>query len=707
MAWIHLLNSKSEAFSSFLKFKAQAENYTSKRIKSLRSDRGGEFTSNEFNSYCTKQGIRRELTVRASPQQNGVVERRNRSIIEMARCMMNEKNLPHGYWGEAVNSAVYLLNRAPTRALINSTPYEQWHNRKPDVSHLKVFGSLVYLLIPTQQRNKLESKGEKIILVGYSEESKAYRLYNPITCKLLIARDVIIDEEGEWEWESKVDQNPQCQLVAEPIFSVNNSEASPVQQPINFIENNLTQPSITDMFASPEPTSEASEPDSSPPPRYRTISDLYRECNMASLAIEPINYKQAIQDSHWRAAVEEEMHMINKNLTWELTELPNHKSAIGLKWLFKTKLNEDGSILKYKARLVAKGCAQKPGIDYLKTFAPVTRFESIRLLLALAVKNNYPIYQLDVKSAFLNGEIDEEIYVQQPEGFEVQEAKTKVYKLKKALYGLKQSPRAWNSKIDVTLSKLGFKKTAYEPALYSRHTQEATYITLCIYVDDLLITGSDLLGIAMLKDQLKAEFEMTDMGHVKFFLGMQITRNHLGILITQTRYIDDLIYRFGMESAKPVSTPITPGEKLMKEDGEEKVNEEEYRSLVGSLIYLTNTRPDIEFAVSKVSRFMHSPSIKHLTAAKRILRYVKGSREFGIGYSREELTDESSGLKRDKEKNVNKVLNLQGFSDSDWGAALMIGKARLGIFSSLMVCQFRGVPGSRKLLHYHLQKQSA
>ncbi|KAK8914629.1 hypothetical protein KSP39_PZI023850 [Platanthera zijinensis] len=570
----------------------------------------------------------------------------------MTRCMMNVKNIPHCYWGEAVNTAVYLLNRAPTRALFNSTPYELWYNRKPDISHLRIFGSLAYSLISAASRNKLESKGEKTILLGYNEESKAYRLYNPLTDKLIIARDVIIDEESEWVWENSLDQNSIQQVT---------SQETPLDIEIR------AQPSLTEEGQHNDSSEDdsGSPLESSSPQKFRLVSDIYQDSNIAAIVIEPTNYKEAVKEELWRAAMEEELHVINKNKTWELAELPAHKTAIGLKWLFKIKHKEDGSVLKYKARLVAKGYAQKPDSDYFETFAPVARFESIRMLLALAAENNYHVYQLDVKSAFLNGEIKEEIYVQQPEGFVVPNESSKVYKLKKALYGLKQSPRAWNSKIDASLLRLGFTKTDYEPALYIRHTQDGLYISLCIYVDDLLITGSDAIGIATIKEKLQAEFEMTDLGHVKYFLGMQIARNNLGILITQTKYSDDLLIKFNMEAAKPASTPMAAGEKFMKEDGEEKVNEEEYRSLVGSLIYLTNTRPDIEFAVSIVSRFMHSPSIKHLAAAKRILRYIKGTRGYGLSYSREDTTKEGREIK-EKEKR-NKIYNLQGYSDSDWG----------------------------------------
>ncbi|KAK8938636.1 hypothetical protein KSP39_PZI011049 [Platanthera zijinensis] len=335
----------------------------------------------------------------------------------MARCMLHHKQLPKSYWGEAVNTTVYLLNRAPCRALQQSTPLEAWSGPKPSVSHLKIFGSIFFSLQLQKGRDKLAEKGEKGILLGYSESSKAYRVYNPLTKKLLITRDVIVDENSSWNW--------------------NESEPRPPQ------------------IASPP----------SSPQKFQLLTDLYQHCQVAFLAVEPQSFKEAATNPNWKEAMDSEMHMITKNNTWELTNLPVGKKAIGVKWLYKVKYNDHGDISKHKVRLVAKGYSQKAGVDYFDTFAPVARFESVRLLIAIATQNNFLIYQMDVKSVFLNGEIKEEIYVTQPEGYITNDC-AKVYKLKKALYGLKQAPRAWNQKIDFHLLEIGFTRTTSEPAMY-------------------------------------------------------------------------------------------------------------------------------------------------------------------------------------------------------------------------------------------------
>ena len=322
--------------------------------------------------------------------------------------------------------------------------------------------------------------------------------------------------------------------------------------------------------------------------------------------------------------MEEELNMSDKNNTWNLVDPPKGKDIINLKWVYKTKYNEDGSIQKHKAKLVAKGYSQQPGVDFNETFAPVARIETIQLVLAIAAQLELNVYQMDVKSAFLNGELKEEVYVEQPRGYEVKDKKEKVHRLNKALYGLKQAPQAWNSKIDSYFQNSGFQKSPHEPALYFMKN-EADFIIVCLYVDDLIYFGSNHHLLADFKHSMMRNFEMTDLGIMKYFLGMQVKQGRGEIFISQEKYAADILKKFYMKDCKAVSTPMALNEKLNSNDGAKKVDENQYRSLVGSLIYLTHTRPDITQAVSMLSRFMHSPSVLHYAAAKRVLRYLKGS----------------------------------------------------------------------------------
>ncbi|KAD4179777.1 hypothetical protein E3N88_28368 [Mikania micrantha] len=331
--------------------------------------------------------------------------------------------------------------------------------------------------------------------------------------------------------------------------------------------------------------------------------------------------------------------------------LPVGKQAIGLKWVFKLKTDENGKINKYKARLVAKGYVQEAGIDYEETFSPVARFETIRLILSLAAQYGWLVYQFDVKSAFLNGVLLEEVYVTQPPGFEISGKEDKVYRLHKALYGLKQAPRAWYSRIDTYLTSNGYKRSWNEPTMYVKQGMNSDFLVICLYVDDMIYTSSSEIMLHEFKKSMINEFEMTDIGKLSYFLGLEVLQENDGIFLSQKKYVLELLKKCGMEKCKSVTTPMNPHDKFTIVDGGENADGYTYRSLVGGLIYVTHTRPDIAFAVGIVSRFMHSPSVYHFGAAKRILRYLAGTFNYGIWYGRIE------------------EVKLHGYTDSDWAGS--------------------------------------
>ncbi|KAL0376010.1 UNVERIFIED_CONTAM: Retrovirus-related Pol polyprotein from transposon TNT 1-94 [Sesamum calycinum] len=396
MTWVYFMREKSEVFKVFKKFKNLVEKQSGRSIKVLRSDRGKEYNS-EFDKFCEEEGIEHQTTVSYNPQQNGVSERKNRTVMEMARSMLQEKHLPKAFWAEAVYTAVYLLNRCPTKAVQNMTPIEAWSGKKPSAKHLRVFGSICYVHIPTEKRHKLEEKTEKGIFLGYSTQSKGYRIYNLKTKKLIISRDVEFDEDAMWNWdEEKVER----QSVMIP------KETPPQQQQEEGTDQAEMERRSQQAPGSPRrpPPSEEIE-EETPPRRTKLLSDIYETCNF--IMLEPENFETAVKHKVWVQAMEEEIKMIEKNNTWELADRPKDKEVIGVKWIYKTKLNADGSIQKHKARLVAKGYSQLPGIDYTETFAPVARLDTIRALIAIAANKKWKIYQMDVKSAFLNGYIDQ------------------------------------------------------------------------------------------------------------------------------------------------------------------------------------------------------------------------------------------------------------------------------------------------------------
>lgn len=317
--------------------------------------------------------------------------------------------------------------------------------------------------------------------------------------------------------------------------------------------------------------------------------------------------------------------------------------------------------MKHKARLVAKGYAQRHGVDYDEVFAPVARIETVRVLLALAARGGWEVHHMDVKSAFLNGDLAETVYVQQPPGFIVGDG-GKVLKLKKALYGLKQAPRAWNAKLDKELLALGFVRSKLDHAVY-RRSKENSFLIVGVYVDDLIISGPDVDDIKMFKSEMKKKFNMSDLGLLSYYLGIEVKQDPSGITLCQSSYAAKIIDMAGMSNCNSSDTPMECRLKLSKKNEGELLNPTEYRSIIGSLRYIINTRPDLAFAVGVVSRYMEAPGRDHWLAVKRILRYLKGTLGYGCKY----------------EKGAELKPMLLGYSDSDFAGDMEDRKSTTGV----------------------------
>jgi hypothetical protein len=340
----------------------------------------------------------------------------------------------------------------------------------------------------------------------------------------------------------------------------------------------------------------------------------------------------------------EEMNALEKNETWELAVLPNGKKTVGCKWVFCVKHRADGSVERFKARLVAKGFTQTYGVDYQERFAPVAKMNSIRVILYCAANLGWDIRQLDVKNAFLHGDLEEEVYMEIPPGFSCPKAEGKVCKLKKALYGLKQSPRAWFERFAKAMISFGYTQSNADHTLFIRH-RGGNMTLLIVYVDDIVITGNDHQEITNLKKRLAEEFERKDLGRLRYFLGIEVAWSARGIFISQRKYVLDLLEETGMLGCKPADTPIEASHRLSCND-EETVDKGTYKRLVGRLIYLSHTRPDIAYAVSVVSQFMHDPRSSHLHAVYRILRYLKSAPGKGILFEKDRHYQSGRGFHR-------------------------------------------------------------
>ncbi|GJS22262.1 retrovirus-related pol polyprotein from transposon TNT 1-94 [Tanacetum coccineum] len=360
------------------------------------------------------------------------------------------------------------------------------------------------------------------------------------------------------------------------------------------------------------------------------VSDGLSETTPSS-SVEPKNVNEALADKSWIVAMQEELNQFIANDVWELVPQPRNMTIIGTKWVFRNKLDENGIVSRNKARLVAQGYNQQEGIDYDETYAPVARLESIRILLAYACALDFKLFQMDVKSAFLNGFINEEVYVAQPPGFIDFEKPDHVYKLKKALYGLKQAPKAWYDRLKAFLIKHEYKMGMVDNTLFTKK-KSSNLIIVQIYVDDIIFGSTCQDMCDEFAKIMHDEFEMSMMGELNFFLGLQIKQMEDGIFFNQSKYIKEMLKKFGLEDSKPMKTPMSSDTKLTKDEECESVDSTKYRGMIGSLLYLTASRPDIMFSVCLCARFQEAPKTSHLEAVKRIFRYIKGTTYLGLWY---------------------------------------------------------------------------
>ena len=374
---------------------------------------------------------------------------------------------------------------------------------------------------------------------------------------------------------------------------------------------------------------------------------------------DPINFQQAMHDSNsqkWIEAMNEEYKSMQDNKVWELVPLPEGAKPIGCKWIFKTKRDTNGNVERYKARLVAKGFTQKEGIDFKETFSPVSTKDSFRTIMALVTHFNLELHQMDVKTAFLNGDIDETIYMVQPENFISGDPKNMVCKLKKSIYGLKQASRQWYHKFHQVVISFGFEVNAVDDCVYQKFSG-SKFMFLVLYVDDILLATNDIGMLHKTKKFLSKNFEMKDLGDASFVLGIQIHRDRTqGILgLSQRNYIEKVLKRFGMQDCKPGNNPIARGDKFSLNQCPKthleitEMQKIPYASAVGSLMYAqVCTRPDIAYIVGMLGRYLSNPGMDHWKAAKRVMRYLKRTKDYMLTYRRSDQ------------------LEIIGYSDSDY-----------------------------------------
>ncbi len=623
---LYFMKNKSEAFGFFKQFAALLKNQTGNSIKTVRSDNGGEFVSGEFETHLKNQGIRHESSAPHTPQQNGVSERENRTVMKAARSMLYSKGAPLGpkeLWAEAVGCAVYTLNRVVGRT-VAVTPYESWFGKRPNVSHFKIFGCSAFVHIPQVSRTKLDPKSERCVFVGYCEAQKAYRFWNPLTRKIKISRDAIFHENdipfrGCSLPLASMEQTEQEWTVTPPVPEI--QVVPPQEAPEVETESDRRYPDRARQQAKPR-------------------SALFAMSAKVSLEdADPLSFRDAVSSidaAQWIEATKSEMAAFELNETWTLTTLPPGRSSIKCRWIFKLKRRIDGSVERYRARLVAKGFTQRPSIDYDETYSPVVKHDSLRAFLAIAATEDLELLQIDVTTAFLHGELEEELYLQQPEGFTVTGKESSVYRLHKSLYGLKQASRTWNQKFDDFLTRFGLTASLADPCVY--YLREGCNITMvAIWVDDGLVASNRKELLLAIVQYLQTHFRITS-GPADIFVGLLIQRDRPGkrLHLSQPNYISHILARFNMLDCHPKGTPADPNSRLTSEMSPSNQNPlafVPYREAVGSLMYcMISTRPDISYAVGQVAQFSNNPGKAHWEAVKRILAYLKGTLEYGISF---------------------------------------------------------------------------
>uniref|UniRef100_A0A2N9IGZ9 Integrase catalytic domain-containing protein n=1 Tax=Fagus sylvatica TaxID=28930 RepID=A0A2N9IGZ9_FAGSY len=624
------------------------------RLQLLASqDNAQEYHDKSFLSILDSNGTLPHYSCPYTSQQNGRAERKLRHILDVVRTLLISASIPERFWGEAALTAVYTINRIPSPTTHKKSPFELLYDKIPDYSSLRVFGCVCFVSLPSHERNKLEPRSRLCCFLGYGISQKGFRCYDPISRRLRISRHV---EFWEHQTFSSRQHFPFISSSMTPIFTDPSIDLYP--DPVRDSTQPPSSSDVPSLVLSPAAGSPDSDPASSAPSESPTdirrstrvrappshLSDYHCYFALATLH-EPHTYREASTNPLWQQAMADELDALHKTHTWDMTTLPPGKSAVGCKWVYKIKTRADGSVERYKARLVARGFTQEYGIDYEETFAPVARLTSVRSLLAVAAVRHWPLFQMDVKNAFLNGDLLEEVYMQPPPGYP--DSQNQVCRLRRALYGLKQAPRAWFAKFSSVVAQQGFTPSSYDSALFIRHT--STGITLILlYVDDMIITGDDTAGICDLQKFLSQQFEMKDLGTLSYFLGLEVTSSSDGYYLSQAKYASDLLSKAGLTDSKTVSTPLELNVKLNTTDGEPLSDATLYRQLVGSLIYLTVTRPDLAYAVHLVSQFMSAPRSTHYAAVLRILRYIKGTLFHGLHFS------------------AQSSLELRAYADADW-----------------------------------------
>ncbi|GJZ66253.1 ribonuclease H-like domain-containing protein [Tanacetum coccineum] len=620
--WVYPLHRKSDEQSKLLHFRAFVKTQFNREIKAFQCDHGGEFDNNSLHELFATNGIQFRFSCPHTSQQNGKSECMIRSINNVVRSLLFQARLPPEYWVEALLTTAYLLNILPSTSINNDISYTKLFNKPPSYTHLRTFGCLCYPY--TFPPHKLAPRTTPSIFLGYPYNHRGYRCLDLNTNKIIISRHVTFDETV-FPFGSMTPTKPPSykflddNLDTSPIaLRLLTTPTSPQQTPPQTTPQ--TNPQTTPQSTPPTPLSTPSPqttptPPTTPPPPPPPPTSQHPMVTRSKVGIVKANPKynlhvttsspipkspfHALRDPNWKQAMCDEYKALIDNNTWVLVPRPPNVNIVRSMWLYKHKYNADGSLNRYKARLVANGRSQQQGIDCDETFSPVVKPATIRTVLSLAVSRQWPIHQLDVKNAFLHGHLKETVYMHQPPGF-----------------------------TDSTHRIFCFYHSKTDSSLFIFHKGPDTAYLL-LYVDDIILTASSTSLLQRIISSLHAEFAMTDLGPLNYFLGISATRTTSGIFLSQKKYATEILEQAQMLNCNPCRT-LVDTEKKLGPEGSPVTDPTLYRSLAGSLQYLTFTRPDLSYAVQQLCLYMHDPREPHHNAMNRVLRYLRGTTDLGL-----------------------------------------------------------------------------
>ena len=671
-------------------------------IKRLRTDGGGEFVNHKLESFCKSNSIKLIRTAPYSSAQNGRSERKIRTLSESGNSMLDFSGLPETFWGESTKYSNYILNRLPdSKDNYTSCKLDRFDPSVAHKDHLKfirTFGCAAWVYV--EVRRKDTPKSVLCCLLGLDLSQLAYRLYHLIKRKVVFSRNVIFDET-HFPYKSGVALRRRVSLTPTSAKKHQSKTGTPLIEPSDYrtlplapkmsVESESPKDIVVlDKDATPDETSEIPryslrknpEPSQAFLRQFAHISEnvgveIASFFELAFLAGQsfsfspsgltvPKTYKQVLkspQKAQWVQALNKEMGMMKEYKVWKLiqrSELPPNTPVITCRWVLRIKLDSQNNIDKFKARLVARGFQQEEGVNFEETFAVTAKFKSFRIAAALAALHKIELRHWDVVSAFLNGVCREDIYMEQPPGFEKGGVDSNgkpihVCKLQKYVYGLKQAGREWGKHFAYCLNKLGFESLKSDEGVFVLHAP--TFFCLVVsHVDDMSIGCNQPKFVDQLESKVEQFFKINNLGRMQLFVGVQVSQSPGKISLSQDAYIERALKRFNMENCNPQRTPLSPGLKLRKSDCpvEEKdkvqMSAIPYRSLVGTLMYAAvGTRPEMAYAVGNLSRFLNNPGEPMWRSGKRTLRFLSGTRTAGPTY---QVTGNNE---------------IIAFCDSDWG----------------------------------------